>query len=170
VTARLDGPSAAARIRVMKRDRFQCTYCGTPGTDAELEVDHIVAVANGGSHHISNLTTSCRGCNQKKGTGPAPPNHKPMNTNQHPLVGMCLHTFNARGEIRYQGHIIGIDGDVVLVQLYSFLDGSPTRVEKMSKSDVYSSSCQLYATHDDMNAAYDEDSRKRAREFERRFA
>ncbi len=70
--ARGDGPSAAVRIRVMKRDRFRCTYCGAPGTDVELEIDHIIAVARGGSHHISNLTTACRNCNQTKGAGDAP--------------------------------------------------------------------------------------------------
>jgi hypothetical protein len=67
-THRRDGPSAEVRIRVYKRDRFRCTYCGVAGTDAELEVDHIVPVAGGGSHHISNLTTACRACNQKKGS------------------------------------------------------------------------------------------------------
>jgi hypothetical protein len=72
VTKRTLGPSAAVRIRVMKRDRFRCTYCGTPGTDAELEVDHIIAFARGGSHHMSNLTTACRRCNQSKGDRDAP--------------------------------------------------------------------------------------------------
>lgn len=69
MTKRTDGPSSAVKLRVFKRDRFRCTYCGAPGTDAELEVDHIIAVARGGSHHISNLTTACRMCNQKKGAG-----------------------------------------------------------------------------------------------------
>jgi len=71
-SARKGGPSAAVRIRVMKRDRFRCTYCGVPGTDAELEVDHIIAVSRGGSHHMSNLTTACRKCNQSKGDRDAP--------------------------------------------------------------------------------------------------
>jgi 5-methylcytosine-specific restriction protein A len=56
----------------MKRDKFRCTYCGAPGTDVELEVDHIIPVAKGGSHHMSNLTTACRMCNQCKGVGAAP--------------------------------------------------------------------------------------------------
>lgn len=72
MTKRTDGPSDAVKIRVLKRDRFRCTYCGVPGTDAELEVDHIIPVARGGSHHISNLTTACRSCNQHKGAGDAP--------------------------------------------------------------------------------------------------
>lgn len=69
MTKRTHGPSSKVKMRVMKRDRFQCTYCGAPGTDAELEVDHIIAVSIGGSHHMSNLTTACRACNQKKGDG-----------------------------------------------------------------------------------------------------
>src|ERR1700731_2001398 len=69
MTQRLESPSAAVRIRAMKRDRFRCTYCGAPGTHAELEVDHIIPCSKGGSHHISNLTTACRKCNQKKSDG-----------------------------------------------------------------------------------------------------
>ena len=64
-----DGPSAAVRIRAMKRDKFRCTYCGASGNEVELEVDHIIARSKGGSHHISNLTTACRKCNQKKSDG-----------------------------------------------------------------------------------------------------
>ena len=156
MTARKDAPSAAVRIRAMKRDRFQCTYCGTPGTDAELEIDHIVAVANGGSHHISNLTTACRKCNQRKGSGPAPARVKTMRhpAADHPLVGMCMHTLKD-GEVCWQGHILGVDGDVVLVQLYSWMDGGPTSVEVMNKSEIYSERCRLYSTHEDMNIAYE---------------
>lgn len=73
MTKRTDAPSAAVKLRTLKRDRFRCTYCGQAGTDVELQVDHIIPVARGGSHHISNLTTACRECNQKKGAGAAPP-------------------------------------------------------------------------------------------------
>lgn len=61
MTNKTDRASAAVRMRVMKRDRFKCTYCGAPGTDAELEVDHIIAVANGGSNHISTYENLHRG-------------------------------------------------------------------------------------------------------------
>lgn len=106
MTKRTEGPSAAVRIRVMKRDRFACTYCGTPGTDAELEVDHIIAVAKGGSHHMSNLTTACRKCNQSKGDRPAP-HARPIDAAAHhdtprSLMGMFVLTFN-RGVMQYQG-------------------------------------------------------------------
>lgn len=45
-----------------------CAYCDTP--NVPLEVEHILARANGGTHRISNLTLACHDCNQKKGTQP----------------------------------------------------------------------------------------------------
>ena len=42
-----------------------CTYCGK--TDVPLEIDHIHPRSKGGSDRISNLTLSCRPCNEKKG-------------------------------------------------------------------------------------------------------
>lgn len=148
MTARTDGPSAAVRIRVYKRDRFMCTYCGAPGTDAELEVDHIIAVANGGSHHMSNLTTCCRKCNQTKGAGKAPRRITPASRrDDHPLSGLFLHTWKDGG-LRWQGHIIAVDGDVCLVQLYSWMFGDPTEIVKIRKDVIYSDEVTLYATEE----------------------
>ena len=158
MTKRTDGPSAEVRIRVYKRDRFMCTYCGAPGTEAELEVDHIIAVANGGSHHISNLTTACRKCNQKKGKKAMKP-MKPRASSdgferrdEHPLSGMFLHTMKD-GKIRLQGHIIAVDGDICLVQLYSWMFGEPTNIEKMRKEYIYSDEVVLYANQEDWRHA-----------------
>lgn len=54
------------RFEVFKRDGFSCVYCGSRPPQVILEVDHIVAVANGGSNEESNLVTACRQCNQGK--------------------------------------------------------------------------------------------------------
>jgi 5-methylcytosine-specific restriction endonuclease McrA len=43
-----------------------CAYCGKK--DVPLQIEHIVARANGGTDRISNLCLSCEPCNQKKGT------------------------------------------------------------------------------------------------------
>lgn len=44
----------------------QCAYC--PATDVPLQIEHIVAKANGGTNRVSNLTMACRKCNERKGT------------------------------------------------------------------------------------------------------
>lgn len=55
------------RFEVFKRDGFQCQYCGASAPDVLLEVDHIVAVVNGGENDLMNLITSCETCNRGKG-------------------------------------------------------------------------------------------------------
>ena len=60
------GLSPGAKLRVLKRDRFTCTYCGVSGVDAELHIDHIIPVSKGGSNNLHNLTTACSQCNLKK--------------------------------------------------------------------------------------------------------
>lgn len=56
------------RFEVLKRDRFQCAYCGARGRDGvTLEVDHIKPKAAGGTDDPANLTTSCHRCNHGKG-------------------------------------------------------------------------------------------------------
>lgn len=145
------GLSSAVRLRVLKRDRFQCTYCGVAGTQAELEVDHIIALANGGSHHMSNLTTACRACNQKKSDG------APL-ARSNGLIGLFVHTFND-GEIECQGEIVAMDGEFALVQWFEWLSGSPTFTGPVAKSVIYAE-CRLYASAALMNHAYDEECRK----------
>lgn len=44
----------------------KCAYCGQ--TDVKLEKEHIIPKSRGGSNRVSNLTVSCRECNQDKGT------------------------------------------------------------------------------------------------------
>lgn len=45
-----------------------CAYCDKKGIP--LEIDHIVPKSKGGSDRVSNLTLSCRKCNEKKGSQP----------------------------------------------------------------------------------------------------
>lgn len=60
--------SKRVRFEVMRRDGFQCRYCGTkvPDTGQGLTIDHVVPVALGGSDDPSNLVTACRDCNAGK--------------------------------------------------------------------------------------------------------
>ena len=58
------GPLYQKKLRdfVFSRSNGKCSYCGAKAE----EIDHIVAKSNGGTNSASNLTASCRACNEKK--------------------------------------------------------------------------------------------------------
>lgn len=56
--------SASLRRRVHERDHYRCVECGT---HLNLQVDHVVPVAAGGTNDFDNLQTLCRTCNIRKG-------------------------------------------------------------------------------------------------------
>ncbi|MFY9341122.1 MAG: HNH endonuclease [Planctomycetota bacterium] len=125
--------SAAQRLQVLQRDRFACVYCGTAGTDAELQVDHRIAVANGGSNHIANLVTACAKCNRSKGAGDAP---KPRSSAIVLAVGdvVALGLSDDRCPV---GLIVAIDTEAIRLDLMSFLDGTfGHRTEVVRRVDV----------------------------------
>ena len=55
------------RFEVFKRDGFKCQYCGAHPPGVLLHVDHVLAVAEGGTNVIDNLVTACEPCNLGKG-------------------------------------------------------------------------------------------------------
>lgn len=59
--------SATTRFNVFKRDGFTCQYCGAHPPGVLLHVDHVLAVAAGGTNAIDNLVTACEPCNLGKG-------------------------------------------------------------------------------------------------------
>lgn len=151
-------PLAAVRIRVMKRDKFRCTYCGASGNDVELEIDHIHPISKGGSNHMSNLTTACRSCNQSKSNGKLEPMTQARQTSG--LVGIFIHTLK-EGRIHNQGEIIGTDADVCLVQRYSWLSGCPTDVIGIPKADILNQEkCRMYSSGDDAVEAWEKERRQ----------
>lgn len=54
------------RFEVLKRDKFACQYCGAAAPDVVLHIDHIKPIASDGDNDITNLITSCQGCNLGK--------------------------------------------------------------------------------------------------------
>ena len=61
--------SKKTRFEVFKRDGFVCQYCGAH-PPAVLEIDHIIAVKEGGGNDEANLLTACLDCNRGKGAIP----------------------------------------------------------------------------------------------------
>lgn len=55
---------ALSRHNLMKRDHFQCQYCGG---NKNLTLDHIMPRSRGGQSSWTNLITACNRCNSKKG-------------------------------------------------------------------------------------------------------
>ena len=64
-TPRIHLPKAV-RAYVFDRDNSQCQSCGKTNLVAQLQIDHIIPLAHGGSNDISNLQTLCSICNQQK--------------------------------------------------------------------------------------------------------
>lgn len=62
--------SKRIRFEVFKRDGFACQYCGRHPPEVMLEIDHIIAVSEGGDATESNLVTACFDCNRGKSSIP----------------------------------------------------------------------------------------------------
>ena len=55
-----------SKKNVMIRDGFKCVYCGK--TDVRFTIDHVVPKARGGKSTFENCVTSCKPCNNSKGS------------------------------------------------------------------------------------------------------
>lgn len=54
------------RREIFIRDNYTCQYCGEFGKD--MTVDHVIPRCRGGQHNWTNVVTSCRSCNHRKGS------------------------------------------------------------------------------------------------------
>jgi hypothetical protein len=54
------------RVQIFRRDDFTCVYCSTRKELTQLEVDHLVPIAKGGTNEFGNLVTACSDCNSQK--------------------------------------------------------------------------------------------------------
>ena len=59
--------STQVREKVFERNNHQCQSCNKIDLTAKnLQVDHIIALAQGGPNDMSNLQTLCAKCNREK--------------------------------------------------------------------------------------------------------
>ena len=64
--------SKKLRFLVFARDNFACRYCGAQSDKAQLVIDHVIPVCQGGGNEIGNLVTACFACNSGKGAETVP--------------------------------------------------------------------------------------------------
>lgn len=62
--------STRTRFEILKRDGFKCRYCGASAMQSVLHVDHVIAIAAGGTDDPANLVASCASCNLGKSDVP----------------------------------------------------------------------------------------------------
>ncbi len=124
--------SVSKRMKVFNRDGFKCIYCGRKAPDVELEVDHKIPVAKGGTDDITNLVTSCKECNRGKSAKNISVEIKDI------LVGKFFLSFYKESEVKEegvevkyigtpkrQGVVLGkVGNDAYLIETYSWLDGT----------------------------------------------
>lgn len=65
------------RTEIFERDNWTCWIChelvdrdADPQSDFAPSLDHIIPLANGGTHQRSNAATACRGCNSRRSNRP----------------------------------------------------------------------------------------------------
>lgn len=70
-------------------------------------------------------------------------------------VGYWLHTFDADGDIIYQGQIVTARRVDYVVQLYSWLTGDATNTMSLAKSAIHDPALvRLYTSDEEMRSAY----------------
>ena len=58
--------TSARRMRILKRDGFQCVYCNARPLMEELTLDHVEPRVKGGDQSDGNLVACCKPCNELK--------------------------------------------------------------------------------------------------------
>ncbi len=56
-----------SRANILLRDDHTCQYCGHKYGKAQLTLDHVIPIVQGGTKSWENIVTACKSCNQKKG-------------------------------------------------------------------------------------------------------
>lgn len=52
---------------ILLRDNYKCVYCGITLDNSNYSIDHVIPRSKGGKHIWTNVVSSCKRCNAKKG-------------------------------------------------------------------------------------------------------
>lgn len=66
------------RENIYRRDQNRCQYCGKKFSRADLNLDHVIPVSQGGITSWENVVCSCVPCNQRKGGHTPDQAHMPL--------------------------------------------------------------------------------------------
>jgi hypothetical protein len=61
-----DAVPAFSKLKLFRRDRMTCAYCGRRLPERELQCEHILPASRGGRWSWMNLVTACGPCNGRK--------------------------------------------------------------------------------------------------------
>ena len=61
-----DVTPSCAKLKLFRRDRFTCAYCGQRFHDRDLQCEHVVPESRGGGWTWMNLVSACGPCNGRK--------------------------------------------------------------------------------------------------------
>jgi hypothetical protein len=141
------------RFQILERDSFTCRFCGKRAPETELEVDHVVPRAKGGSDDTSNLVTACRDCNRGKGTQSVDLSRTDWNA----LLGKWFHTLCSGGRVQQQGQIVGSLGQgFYVVRFFDWFVGTETKRQVIHVSDMRKGQWPLYESDESMRSHYED--------------
>jgi hypothetical protein len=61
-----DVTPSISKIKLLRRDRMTCAYCGQHFHERDLQCEHILPESRGGAWSWMNLVTACAWCNGRK--------------------------------------------------------------------------------------------------------
>jgi len=61
-----DGSVNPIEINALMNKYKKCPYCGKSISESDCHIDHIIPIAKGGSHSITNIIPCCSDCNHRK--------------------------------------------------------------------------------------------------------
>ena len=61
-----DVTPSISKIKLLRRDRMTCAYCGQDFRERDLQCEHILPESRGGAWSWMNLVTACAWCNGRK--------------------------------------------------------------------------------------------------------